>query len=127
MSDESATEEERNKAAKEALAQTLGQSPDEIDDTSFELFKSKGAMSVVGDAMKSCSSAADLEEDTAKKNEKLNKCLSGSAKKALKEALGMSSEPSEVDVKKYVAKAGKSSAVDLRKACMKAADGNLTK
>jgi hypothetical protein len=127
MSDTNASPEERREAAKQALAQTLGESAEEIDDTSFELFKNKGAVSVIGDAMKSCSSAASLEETEALKQAKLDKCLSKNAKVALQQALGSTSEPSEVEVKKYVAKAGKSSAVDSRKSCMKAADGNSTK
>jgi hypothetical protein len=127
MSDNTASPAERKEAAKQALAQTLGESAEDIDDTSFELFKNKGAISAIGDAMASCSSAANLGENEALKKEKMDTCLSNNAKVALQQALGSTSEPSEVEVKKFVAKAGKTSAVDSRKACMKAADDDATK
>ena len=122
MEDESTSEVEKRQAVKQALAQSLGQS--EIDDTSLEFFKKKGAQDAIADTMKSCVEAAKLEATKGEVEAATEACAANSAKEALQTALG--TKIYDADVNKFVQQGGKASAAVSRKNCMSAAGTDVT-
>ena len=104
------------------MAKSLGKS--EIDDQSFEFYKKKGAENAVADTMKSCVEAAKLETTETAVNSAMKACAGNVAKEALQNSLG-SKNVTNADVNKFVQQAGKSSAADSRKNCMKAAGADM--